>query len=287
MNSVLHKAHSGTWTEDEVALMRSQYPHRLASDVASMLGRPVTSVYAKATKLGLQKRLAAGRIGRRGPRNRRVWSDADVAYLQEHFSNTRTIDVARALGRGYSTVCAKAKRLELRKSEAFLASEHSGRLCADDGRGLTGRFPKGNVPFNKGRHMPSRGRAIETQFRTGQLPPNTLPVGAYRINAEGYLEQKYAEQPGDPSKRWRTVHRLVWEAEHGPMPPGHVVVFRDGRRTTVLEEITLERVELVSQRDLMLRNSIHARLDPELVDLVRLKGVLTREINKQAKAKSE
>jgi hypothetical protein len=37
-------------------------------------------------------------------------------------------------------------------------------------------------------------------------------------------------------RNWVAVHRLVWEQAHGPVPPGHIVVFRPGRHTTDLDE---------------------------------------------------
>ena len=85
-----------------------------------------------------------------------------------------------------------------------------------------------------------------------------------------------------PARRWVAVHRLVWEAAHGPVPDGHVVVFLPGKRTAELDGITLDVVELVTRRELMRRNSVH-QMPKELVELVRLRGVLTRQINTKAK----
>ena len=78
------------------------------------------------------------------------------------------------------------------------------------------------------------------------------------------------------------MHRLVWMAANGPLPAGHIVVFKPGRRTTELEAITLDAVELISRAENMRRNSVH-QLPPELARLVQLRGVLIKTINRKAK----
>ena len=91
--------------------------------------------------------------------------------------------------------------------------------------GRNGQFKKGMVPHNKGKPFPSKGRAPETQFKPGHMPHNYRPVGSERINRDGYVEVKVA----DP-KTWKTKHRIVWEAHHGEIPKGSIIVFRDGNK---------------------------------------------------------
>ena len=74
------------------------------------------------------------------------------------------------------------------------------------------------------------------------------------------------------------VHRMVWEAAHGPVPEGHLVVFRPGQRTSVLGEITLERLDCITRAENCRRNSSH-RHGPELQRLAQLRGCITRQIN--------
>lgn len=96
--------------------------------------------------------------------------------------------------------------------------------------GLTGRFKKGHVPANKGTHPPTRGRMEETQFKKGNLPHNTKPIGYERTRKDGYIEVKVKMRPSSPkaNDNFKMKHRLVWEKEHGPIPEGHVVIFLDG-----------------------------------------------------------
>lgn len=68
------------------------------------------------------------------------------------------------------------------------------------------------------------------------------------------------------------------------MPPGHAVVFLPGRRTTELERITLDAIELVTRAELMKRNTLH-RLPPEVVDLCRLRGRLLAKIKRMERSR--
>jgi hypothetical protein len=122
----------------------------------------------------------------------------------------------------------------------------------------------------------------QTQFKPGQSPHNTAPIGSYRLDPDGTLQQKISDAKGSNSKRWRGVHELVWVAANGPMPPKHIAVFKPGMRTNVLEEITIDRVECISLAENMKRNTVH-NLPPQLVEVVRLRGVLTRHINQRKK----
>ena len=96
--------------------------------------------------------------------------------------------------------------------------------------GLTGRFKKGHIPKNKGTHPPTRGRMAETQYKKGNLPHNTKPIGYERTTKDGYIEVKVKMRPSAPNTNdnFKQKHRLVWEKEYGPIPEGHVVIFLDG-----------------------------------------------------------
>ena len=117
--------------------------------------------------------------------------------------------------------------------------------------GLTGRYKKGNVPFNKGRKGSEylTEKALEgmrkTQFKKGQAPINWRPVGSERITKDGYIEIKIAK----PSK-WRLKHLVVWEKENGPIPKGHALVFADGDKTN----ISLDNLLLVTRHQLLVMN---------------------------------
>lgn len=64
-----------------------------------------------------------------------------------------------------------------------------------------GCFPKGHVPWNKGRHFKAGGRSAETQFKNGTIPPNYQPVGAITTHSDGYRYIKLAE------RKWQLYQR--------------------------------------------------------------------------------
>ncbi len=111
--------------------------------------------------------------------------------------------------------------------------------------GLTGFYPKGNVPWNKGKKWDSGGRSHETRFKPGQMPHNHRPVGSERITKDGYVEIKIAEP-----KTWRCKHVVVWESIHGPRPKGHKVIFADGNH----RNFDPENLILVSSAELARMN---------------------------------
>lgn len=222
----------------------------------------------------------------RGILRKHPWTTEQIAILRREYPHKTCADVARLVGHSLSSTYQMAIRLKIGKSDAFKESAASGRLTAMSAAGFNHRFKRGHSSWNKGTGWTAGGRSIETRFRKGTMPHNTLSVGSYRLTKDGYLERKYAEAKGGPSKRWRSVHRLVWEAAHGPTPDGHVVVFKAGQRTAVLEEITLERLELVPRQELMKRNTLH-RYPKEVVLAVQLRGALMRQINKRSKREDE
>lgn len=218
--------------------------------------------------------------------SRRFWSEVELELLRRNFADSHTRDIAQVVGRTASQVLAKANKLGLRKSLAFIAEVARERALRPEHGGHATRFKKGQPPANKGVKRPdgwAPGNMRSTQFKPGSKPHTWVPVGSYRITADGQLERKTNDEPGPNNVRWKGVHSLVWQAANGPVPEGHVVVFKPGRRTTKLEDITLDAVELLSRAELCRRNSIHT-LPPELADVMRLRGQLKRQINKRAKA---
>jgi len=111
--------------------------------------------------------------------------------------------------------------------------------------GLTGHFPKGNVPFNKGRKGISYEGMKATQFKKGHKPWNYKPVGSERVNGDDYVDIKIA----DPNK-WKGKHILIWEAANGPVPKGYAIIFGDGNK----RNFNLDNLLLVSRKQLVRLN---------------------------------
>lgn len=219
------------------------------------------------------------------PAKRFQWTADHVATLRQLYPDYTADMVARVIGCRVGTVHAKAKALDVKKSEAFKASDQSGRIQRGKQHPsmVATQFKKGLTPWNKGLNVVAGGRSAETRFKKGRPPEqahNYLPIGSVRVTKDGYLERKVTDDPSlFPARRWVAVQRLVWEAAHGPVPKGHIVVFKPGMGTLVEADITLERVECISRAENAWRNH-PANKCPEYLKLVQLKGQITRQVNR-------
>lgn len=219
---------------------------------------------------------------------KRLWTAIELTILREHYADSRTADLAVALGRTTGQVYQAANRYGLKKSDAYLASEAACRLRRGDNVGAAFRFKPGQRPWNAG--LPGSTGTQEacraTQFRPGNKPHTWVPIGSTRITKDGYLQRKVTDT-GNTVRDWVAAHRLVWEAANGPLPDGGVVIFRPGMRTTDEASITADRLECLTRSELMRRNSVHAKYPPELARLVQLRGALQRQINQKAREAGE
>lgn len=210
-----------------------------------------------------------------------LWTEEQLSKLRELYPHQRTEDVAKAIGRNVPSVYNKALLLGLRKTPEYMSTEHSKRLRKDSDAGAVYRFKPGMQPWNKGKSFVAGGRAAETRFKPGNIPLTARALGSFRITKDGTLQQKISEESGNWTKRWRSVHEQVWIDAHGPIPEGHIVIFKPGMRTVEFDQITLDKVECITYAENMRRNTKH-RYPKEIADLIQLRGVLTRQINKRS-----
>ena len=215
---------------------------------------------------------------------KRYWTEQELATLRELYPHQRTADIAAKLGIDLQLVYRRASLLGLRKSEAFSASDKSGRIFKGGTLGQKTQFSPGQKPWNTGTHYVAGGRSAETRFKKGQMAGaaqrNYVPIGTLRISKDGYLERKMTDdQSLYPARRWTFVHRIVWEQANGPIPAGHMVVFRKGQFTNDVELLTADRLECISRAENARRNNMW-RNDPEMMKLYQLKGQITRQVNR-------
>lgn len=262
------------WQPEEVQVLRLAYGKLPTSELARMLERSENAIGQKAVKLGL----CSGRH----------FTAAEDSVLRKRYPDEKTSDIARDMGRPLHAVHGRAKRLGLSKSPAFYASDKANRIQRGIAPGaVRHQFPKGHVPANKGTRRPGLaiGRMGETQFKKGRPAheaANYVPIGTEKFDPKRKVVlRKVTDDPSlFPVKRWRPVHVIVWEAANGPVPAGHIVVFKRGQKTLVVNDITTDRLELVTLAENMRRNSYHNNYPKEVGQAIYAKTLLTRAINR-------
>ena len=202
------------------------------------------------------------------------WTPEEIDFCQKNYADNLTADIAKALGRTCSSVYQQARKMGLVKSEAHL-ERNAGRFSKNN-PGEGSRFLKGQTPWNKGKKFNAGGRSAKTRFKKGNKPQTWVPVGTEKENKDGILMRKVSDTR---VKRidWRPVHVLVWEAENGEVPSGHIVVFKNGNK----RDFSINNLECVSRAENMRRNSYQNRYPPEVAKLIQLRGALNRQINQR------
>lgn len=121
-----------------------------------------------------------------------------------------------------------------------------------------------------------------TQFRKGNVPHGWQPIGTEVIDCDGYRKRKIRDGCQPATYNWEFVHVLLWIEHHGPIPPGHVVRFRNGDKG----DIRIDNLELLSYADNMRRNTRHRYPEP-INHLISLQAAITRRVNNLRKKAHE
>lgn len=160
-----------------------------------------------------------------------------------------------------------AERLKMEFGLEYSASQLKGFYGNHKlNSGVTGYFPKGHTPPNKGRKGVCPAGCEKGWFPKGNLPGNTKPIGYERISKDGYVEVKIKMRPSRPdcNDNFVAKHRLIWEQLHGPIPDDCVVIFKDGDKMN----FDPENLALVTkaQRLQMTRRGLFSS-DPEMTEV--------------------
>lgn len=208
---------------------------------------------------------------------RRKFSEFEVRRLKAFYPYLKTCDIAMVMRRPACSIYNKAHSLGVFKATEF--DRHY--LTGEEGKEF--RFSKGHDPWNKGvKGLHFKG-SEKGQFKKGHKPQTWVPVGTQVITDDGYLKIKISDDRTVPSRfNWKMAHVIEWENLHGPIPKGHIVVFRNGNR----RDIRIENLEMITLAENMKRNTLH-NLPPELKKVVYMKGALNRTISRLEKNERE
>lgn len=110
----------------------------------------------------------------------------------------------------------------------------------------TGRFKKGNIPYNAG----TKGlkKANIGSFKKGNIPKNTRKIGSERISG-GFVIVKVA----NPDK-WRMKHHVIYEKYHKvKIGRWDKVIFLDGNK----KNFDINNLELVTNSEQVIIKNKH------------------------------
>jgi len=160
----------------------------------------------------------------------------EVRYIKEHYLTTPQKQMARELKRSSNFVREVLSRHKIKIPKKI-------RLAFTKGS----KFSADHVPANKGKKWSEThskegiANSQKTQFKKGTLPHNTRPIGII-------ITKK--DKRGVPYKfkklghnNWMPLHRYNWIEANGPIPKGHIVVFKKGTTNCRLSNLKLISLE--------------------------------------------
>ena len=144
------------------------------------------------------------------------------------------------------------------------------------------RYRKMYLGITSGQVSRTTEKSRATQFKSGNLPHNTKPIGYERLSRDGYIEVKVKMRPSNPKCNDNFVlkQRLVWEAANGPVPEGCIVVFKDGNK----QNVSLENLACITRGQNAVMNQAHIRCDnPEAFDVCLAMADIKSAVSKRKK----
>jgi len=198
------------------------------------------------------------------------WTDKEIKFLVDNYSDMKTADIAQILNRPLGGVNGKAYTLGLKKSKSYMVKLLAIESAKLKELGKTYHFKKGAIPYNYGQKMSNEmyEKCKKTMFKKGSKPINTKKPGDERIDTEGYTYVKIADRD------WRLKQRLIWEQVHGSIPADSIVIFKDNNLTN----FDINNLQVITKAENMLRNTIH-QYPEKIQEIIKLKNKLKKEIN--------
>jgi hypothetical protein len=193
------------------------------------------------------------------------FTPAQSAIVLKLYANTSTATIAKKCGRSVASIYRYAFVHGIKKSQAYLATEASGRHNVLAASGVAYRYTKGHSPANKGRkqtdYMSPQAiqRTASTRFAKGALPHNTNKQG----NGAIVLRQ---DKCGNKYKyirlalrQWVPLHQHLWWQANGKYNTRTHCLWFINRNSL---DVSLDNLELITRGENVQRNKHKHRLLP-------------------------
>lgn len=219
------------------------------------------AVHSYKTNHHIKSGTTRGRNAWSGP----LWKPELVTFLKQNNQGKTAQELAELINQTFS-MNLTADQIKAVRARLKIKS------------GLTGYFPKGHTPQNKGRKGYCAPGCEKGWFQKGQRSWNHAEVGDEAWTTDGYLKVKIAEP-----NIWKHKHVLEWEKHNGKVPEGFMLTFRNGDHA----DCSVENLTLITKAENSIMNNQHLRSEnAELTDsgifLARLKNKISK-VEKEAK----
>lgn len=199
---------------------------------------------------------------RLGIKTHNIYTDEMIDYLREIASDRSDRETTQMFNDKFDLNVGVKAMSSLKKRYGIVS-------------GRDGRFKKGHEPWNKDMKGLQCG-GVETQFKKGNRPLNTVDVGTEGMREDGYLYVKIAEP-----NVWKLKHHIVWEEVNGPIPDGYVILFGDKDRLN----FDIDNLILISRAELITLNR-HGLIQDD-AELTKIGLNIAKVIQKVSKRRKE
>lgn len=165
------------------------------------------------------------------------WQPAEITFLRANYPKLTARQVGVHLGRTRASVKGKIQKLGLAIPDEL--RQH---------RRANAQFKPGHVPFNKGKKGQCAPGCEKTWFKAGHKPANTKHDGCIttRRDTSGHSYKWIRLSEGN----WLELHRYLWQQEHGPIPRGGIIRFKNGDTL----DCRLDNLELIDRAEHLRKN---------------------------------
>ncbi|WP_115867169.1 HNH endonuclease signature motif containing protein [Marinoscillum furvescens] len=205
--------------QEKINYIYANYRRESSSDMARVLGVSASVVKRFMNEKGLKVSKAQSRKWAAEKLKGKTSLTAEQdQFIKANYDKIGSKTIARKIGKSDTAV-----RTRMRQLGIVVPDEVKARIRQES------YFKKGHNPANAGK----KGVRVspKSEFKKGQQPANTLHDGAIslRTHINYRTGQQYKSWHIRISKgKWIQLNRYVWEKEHGPIPPKHIISFVDG-----------------------------------------------------------
>ena len=196
---------------------------------------------------------------------RKYWTPQEIEQLKKMYQTEHIDTITKHFNVTRSQIYNAANKYGFKRPDSYLF-EHVYDITPN----VETQFKKGHSSWNKGmKGLQIGGEA--TRFKKGMKPHNWRPDGSQRLDKDGFTMIKI-------NGKYVLKHRYIYEQEHGKIPKGHCVAFKDGNKSN----IRIDNLELITFQENMKRNSVH-NLPEEIKEVIRAKSTLNKIITHYGK----